>query len=153
MNGGGRHFYKQIHTTGIVFHHRPFLKSQQQQQTVNMVCCIWYICYFVCYKRFLHARKPQSCHIGGLIIYFECQINLIILMFHFLLRAKLTTYITIHILLWQYCNVVVTIFVIILHILYLLIKPQTERKWKTYIMHTVYAWISYTVCVQKVSRA
>ena len=80
MNGGGRHFYKQIHTTGIVFHHRPFLKSQQQQ-TVNMVCCIWYICYFVCYKRFLHARKPQSCHIGGLIIYIECQINLIILMF------------------------------------------------------------------------
>ena len=151
MNGDGRHFYKQIHTqqvsSSII---DRFWNRNNNERLIWFV--VFDICNFVCYKRFLHARKPQSCHIGGLIIYFECQINLIILMFHFLLRAKLTTYITIYILLWQYCNVVVTIFVIILHILYLLIKPQTERKWKTYIMHT-YAWISYTVCVQKVSRA
>ena len=80
MNGDGRHFYKQIHTqqvsSSII---DRFWNRNNNERLIWFV--VFDICNFVCYKRFLHARKPQSCHIGGLIIYFECQINLIILMF------------------------------------------------------------------------
>ena len=80
MNGDGRHFYKQIHTqqvsSSII---DRFWNRNNNERLVWFV--VFDICNFVCYKRFLHARKPQSCHIGGLIMYIECQINLIILMF------------------------------------------------------------------------